>query len=173
VTPRPLVGVSVQPGDRFWHHNRRLLEEQAELFEITPETMWRAGCGRGAGYAEMLARVTHCGRPVVGHGVLTSIGAASRPARRSQWLQALLRDRQAFGFQWFSEHLGFADAADMHVAWPLPLPPTKEDRGDGGDVAARAQSRARGRGLREQRRPVLPRRSLGAAGPVRGDLRGC
>lgn len=126
MTPRPLVGVSVQPGDRFWHNNRRLLEEQAELFEITPETMWRAGCKPGAGYAELLACVARCGRPVVGHGVLASIGAASRPARRDQWLQALLRDRQAFGLQWFSEHLGFADAAGMHVAWPLPLPPTAQ-----------------------------------------------
>ncbi|HEX5051705.1 MAG TPA: DUF692 family protein [Planctomycetota bacterium] len=126
MTARPLVGIALQPGERFWRHNRALAEERAELFEVTPETLWRAGCEPGPGHAELLAFVRRCGRPVVGHGVLASIGAAERPARRDAWLAALQRERAAFGFEWFSEHLGFADAGGLHVAWPLPLPPGDE-----------------------------------------------
>lgn len=95
-------------------------------FEVTPETLWRAGCDEGTGYAELAAFVKRCGRPVVGHGVLASIGAATPPARRAAWRQALQRDQQVFGFDWISEHLGFADADGLHVAWPLPLPPAPE-----------------------------------------------
>ncbi|HEX6813863.1 MAG TPA: DUF692 family protein [Planctomycetota bacterium] len=123
---RPWVGINLPADELFWQHNRRLAEERAELFEITPETLWSGGCVEGKGYQELAAFVKRCGRPVIGHGVLASIGAAERPARRDAWLQALQRDRAVFGFDWFSEHLGFADACGLHVAWPLPLPPTGE-----------------------------------------------
>lgn len=122
----PRLGVALQPDAAFWRHCRALCEERAELFEVTPETMWRAGCEPGPGHAEVLAFARSSGRPVTGHGVSFSIGAAERPARREAWLAALRRDREAFGFEWFSEHLGFADHGGRHVAWPMPLPPTDE-----------------------------------------------
>lgn len=123
---RPLVGVSLQPDEVFWRHNRRLIEDEAAIFEVTPETLWRPGCLPGPGHERLLAFARGSGRPFVGHGTLLSLGAAERPARRDQWLAALRRDRDAFGFQWCSEHLGFADAGGLHVAWPLPLPPGTE-----------------------------------------------
>ena len=57
---------------------------------------------------------------------LYSLGAAVPPPRRQLWLEALRRDQEVFGFRWYSEHLGFADAGDRHVALPLPLPPGRE-----------------------------------------------
>jgi len=126
VSPRPLVGVALQPEDVFWQHNRALLEERAELFEVTPETLWGSDCAPTPQHERLRAFTARVGRPVVGHGVLASIGAAERPARRDRWLAALRRDRDAFDMQWISEHLGFADAGGMHVAWPLPLPFTDE-----------------------------------------------
>ena len=126
MTTRPRLGIALPPDAVFWRHNRALIEEHAELFELTPETLWRAGCEPGAGHERLRQFVQRCGRPVVGHGVLFSLGAAERPVRRDTWLAALRRDRAAFGLQWFSEHLGFADADGQHTAWPLPLPPTSE-----------------------------------------------
>ncbi|MCA8952656.1 MAG: DUF692 family protein [Planctomycetes bacterium] len=122
---RPLLGVSLQPDPAFLHHNRALLAERAELFEVTPETVWRAGALPGPRHAELLSLVRAAGRPVTGHGVLFGLGAAP-PDRRAAWLAGLRRDRDAFGFAWFSEHLGWADHAGAHSALPLPLPPTEE-----------------------------------------------
>ncbi len=125
---RPLLGVSLQPDRAFLQHNRALLDERAEIFEVTPETMWRAGAQPGAGYDALLALVRRSGRPVVGHGVLLGLGAPA-PPRRAAWLAGLRRDQEAFGFQWLSEHLGFADHGGVHTALPLPLPPTDEAAG--------------------------------------------
>jgi uncharacterized protein (UPF0276 family) len=123
---RPLVGISLQPDREFLLANRELIECSAELFEVTPETLWRAGAEPGASHAAVLALVRRLARPVLGHGVLSGIGNVDPPARRPQWLAALRREQDAFGFRWFSEHLGFADAGGAHATLPLPLPPTDE-----------------------------------------------
>jgi len=122
---RPLLGVALQPDEVFWRHNRALIE-RAELFEVTPETLWDARCEPTEGHERLRRFVQQSGRPCVGHGVLASIGATERPARRDRWLGALRRDAEQFGCRWLSEHLGFADAGGLHVAWPLPLPVTDE-----------------------------------------------
>lgn len=126
MTTRPHLGIALPPDAVFWRHNRGLIEDRAELFEITPETLWRADCTPTTEHERLRQFAQRCGRPVVGHGVLFSLGAAQRPARRDAWLAALARDRAAFDFQWCSEHLGFADADGLHTAWPLPLPPTDD-----------------------------------------------
>jgi hypothetical protein len=123
---RPLVGISLQPDRAFLQHNRALIDERAELFELTPETLWRAGALPGAGYDALLALSRRSERPVVGHGVLFGLGNAAEPARRTDWLAGLRRDAAAFGFAWFSEHLGWADHGGVHCTLPLPLPPTAE-----------------------------------------------
>lgn len=123
---RPLVGLSLQPDRAFLQRNQRLIQEQAELFEVTPETVWRAGALPGAGYDALLSLVRTSGRPVVGHGVLFGLGGVEAPARRPAWLAGLRRDHAAFGFAWLSEHLGFADHDGVHATLPLPLPPTAE-----------------------------------------------
>lgn len=139
-SPRPLLGIALQPDERFLTHTRALVEEHAELFEVTPETLWGERCEVGPGYESMRELVSRCGRPVVGHGVLGSLGAAEPPQRRADWLAALRRDAAAFDMLWLSEHLGYADAAGSHVAWPVPLPPTDESVA----VVARALEAMRG-----------------------------
>ncbi len=126
MSARPRLGIALPPDEVFWQHNRALIEERAELFEITPEATWRAGAEPDAQRAAMVAFARRAGRPFVAHGVLGSIGAAVPPPRRATWLAALRRDVGLFGCQWLSEHLGFADAGGVHVGWPLPLPPTDE-----------------------------------------------
>ncbi|MBK8101547.1 MAG: DUF692 family protein [Planctomycetes bacterium] len=123
---RPLLGIALAADRAFLQRNRRLIEEQAEIFEITPETLWQSDCAPGANWSTFVQMVQRSGRPAIGHGVLFSLGAAAAPPRRAAWLAALQRDQQAFGFRWFSEHLGFADADGQHTALPLPLPPTEE-----------------------------------------------
>ena len=125
-SPRPLVGVALQPDDVFFEHNGALLEEHAELFEVTPETLWDSRCEPTSGHERLLRFCKRRAIPVVGHGVLFSIAATGSPKRRDAWLRALQRDAAAFDFVWLSEHLGFADAAGQHTAWPLPLPMTEE-----------------------------------------------
>lgn len=123
---RPLCGLAL-PNDRgFLQHCRRLVDEQAELFEVTPEVLWGAGAEPGPGHAAMRELVRARGRPVVGHGVLFGLGNATPPPRRAAWLAGLRRDAPAFGFAWYSDHLGFADAGPGHATLPLPLPPTAE-----------------------------------------------
>lgn len=117
------LGVSLQADLDFLRVNRALIEDDAELYEINPETLWSEDAEPSPlhdVFAELLER---SGRPAVGHGILYSLGAAAPPPRRQRWLEALQRDQDTFGFRWFSEHLGFADAGDHHTALPLPLPP--------------------------------------------------
>ncbi len=123
---RPLCGLSL-PNDRaFLQLCQPLVEEHAELFEVTPEVLWQAGAVPGAGHASMLQLLRRLGRPVVGHGVLFGLGNATPPPRRQQWLAGLRRDVTAMQCHWFSDHLGFADADGAHATLPLPLPPTDE-----------------------------------------------
>lgn len=120
---RPLVGIALQPEDVFFEHAGDLIERRSELFEVTPETLWDANGEPTAARERLLERCRRRAVPVVGHGVLFSLGATHPGERRSDWLRALRREAEAFGFAWLSEHLGFADAGGQHTAWPLPLPP--------------------------------------------------
>jgi len=119
---RPRVGIAL-PGDAaFLARNRRLIEADAEVFEVSPDTLWRADGARDAMHAALLALVHRAERPLLGHGVLFGLGNAVPPPRREAWLRGLSRDQAAFGFAWLSEHLGFTDAGDRHTALALPLP---------------------------------------------------
>ncbi|MGE3174183.1 MAG: DUF692 family multinuclear iron-containing protein [Planctomycetota bacterium] len=123
---RPLCGIAL-PNDRgFLQRCERLVRERAELFELTPETLWQRGGAPGAGHAAMRALVTELGRPVVGHGVTFGVGDAAPSPRRAEHLQALVRDRAAFGFAWYSEHLGFVAADALYATLPLPMPATDD-----------------------------------------------
>ncbi len=53
---RPLVGIALQPEEVFFEHNRELIEERAELFEVTPETLWDSRCQPTDGYQRLLQR---------------------------------------------------------------------------------------------------------------------
>ncbi len=119
----PLLGISLQADEHFLALNRQLIEDGADVYEINPETLWEAGGKPGPLHALFRDILEQSGRPAVGHGILYSLGAATTPARRSTWLQALKRDQETFRFLWYSDHLGFADQGGRHLALPLPLPP--------------------------------------------------
>ena len=76
---RPLLGMALQPHRQFLQLCRALIEERAEIFEISPETLWDERCEPGPGYEFMLQLRQRSGRPFVSHGVLYSIGAVEAP----------------------------------------------------------------------------------------------
>jgi uncharacterized protein (UPF0276 family) len=93
---------------------------------VTPETLWTTGCAPGPRWDDFLDLVRRSGLPVVGHGVGLSLGSPGTDERTEAWLAAIRRDHAAFGFAWYSEHLGFAGHGGRWAALPLPLPPTDE-----------------------------------------------
>ena len=125
-TAPPLVGISLQADAHFLALNRDLIENDAAIYEVNPETLWAAGCVENPLHPVFREIVERSGRPTIGHGILYSLAAATPPRRRKMWLEALRRDQRAFRFEWFSEHLGFADHGDLHLALPLPVPRADE-----------------------------------------------
>jgi uncharacterized protein (UPF0276 family) len=121
-----LLGLNLLPDRDHLAHMARVLEEEAEFFEVTPETLWDADLEPSARHATLNEIIARSGRPVVGHGVHFSPGAPGPEARVERHLAALRRDHAAFGFRWFSEHLGFARADGLVAELPLPLPFTRD-----------------------------------------------
>jgi uncharacterized protein len=119
------VGVGVFPEPGFLRR-AAAAAEAADFLEIAPETLWDAGRAAGARHASMLHLVRRSGRGVVGHGVGLSLGGVGDDARFERHLAAVARDHAAFGFAWYSDHLGFVGHGGSFAALPLPLPPTDE-----------------------------------------------
>ena len=119
---RPLLGLTLLPHRDHLAAMARVIEDEAEFFEITPETLWDADLGASDAHATILEIVRRSGRPAVGHGVNLSPGTEGDDARVERHLAAIARDHEAFGFRWYSEHLGFTTAAGLVAALPLPLP---------------------------------------------------
>lgn len=118
----PRLGIALHPDRAFLAAHRELIEDEAELFEVVPESLWDEGCAPSPAHRLFVELRARSGRPFVAHGTLFSLGAVPRPARRDAWLLALRRDRDVFGWEWFSEHLGVCDGGGVHTALPLPLP---------------------------------------------------
>jgi hypothetical protein len=104
----------------------RVIEDDAEFFEISPETLWDERLEPSAAHESILDIVVRSGRPVVGHGINLSPGTPGEDARVERHLAAITREHASFGFRWYSEHLGFTAASGLVAALPLPLPPTGE-----------------------------------------------
>jgi len=122
----PRVGFTLQPEGRFLE----LVEPVFSLvdyLEITPETTWIRDAhgelipnGFRAKFAELAAR-HH--KTCVAHGVGFSVGSASPdPGRRRAWLERIRADREVFGFEWYTDHLGASVVAGHELALPMPLP---------------------------------------------------
>lgn len=121
---RPAFGLALFPDPRFLRLARRAIEEEAELFELSPETLWRdAGTPEPAAREGLLELVRRAGRPVVAHGLMACLAEPDLPAAVARSWEARLRADQAdFEFGWCSEHLAFAGAGGRVGALPLPLP---------------------------------------------------
>jgi uncharacterized protein (UPF0276 family) len=124
------VGITLQPEDAFLGRLDRVLREEADYFEVAPETLWavddddrfRPNRYRGA----FLALAEKARRPFVAHGVALSLGSASPDdvPRRHRWLRRVAIDHRRFGFLWYSDHLGPTTVAGEAVTSPMPLPMT-------------------------------------------------
>lgn len=99
-----------------------------DYLEVTPETLWRwTPDGKLAPndyHARVLALGRAAGLPFVAHGVGLSLGGvdASDGARQDLWLARIRADQAAFGFRWYSEHLGATMLGGHHVTLPCPVP---------------------------------------------------
>ncbi|MCA9321827.1 MAG: DUF692 family protein [Planctomycetes bacterium] len=137
------VGFSLHAEAEFLELTRPIIEDEADYFEVSPETLWRSD-GKSLelnGYAELFAELKRrSGRPFVAHGLAFSLGSdpddAAETRRLALWLQGLRQVQAVFDFQWFSDHLGWVFAAGLNPVFPLPLPPTRE-------AAARVAQRLR------------------------------
>ena len=122
----PLLGMSLLPDPAHLSLMRRAIEDHAEILEITPETLWDEQLEPSDRHALVHGIVHGSGLPVVAHGIALSPGTPGTDERLERHLAAIAREQDAFGFQWYSEHLGFTRAGDLVAALPLPLPPTND-----------------------------------------------
>ena len=121
------VGFTLQPDAAFLELCAPLIDD-ADYYEVTPETLWRVGSdGELApnGYhRRFLELAADSGKPFVAHGVGLSMGTSDRSdaPRRRRWLRRMAADQEAFRFGWYTEHLGASSLAGLAMTLPLPVP---------------------------------------------------
>lgn len=124
------VGFTLQPEAAFLELLGGVIREGCEYYEIAPETTWRRdaeGALEPNGFHRAFLQIKEeTGRPFVAHGVGLSMGttAASDRARRRRWLARVAEDHRAFGFRWYTDHLGASALAGLQLQLPVPLPMT-------------------------------------------------
>ncbi len=125
------VGFTLQPEREYCERLEPLLLEDAEYFEVTPETTWvREGDEpfRPNGFWGLFRELgDRTGKPFVAHGVGLSLGTfAEDGARLARCLQAIRMSQEAFRFLWYTDHLGPTLLDGRAVTIPVPLPMTRE-----------------------------------------------
>ncbi|AKT36693.1 DUF692 domain-containing protein [Chondromyces crocatus] len=126
------VGFTLQPDEAFLELLGPALED-ADYYEVAPETLWFARDEReeqlepNGFHATFEALARRSQKPFVAHGVGLSVGTASRKdeARRACWLEAIQRTHAALRFRWYTDHLGISAPAGVAATLPLPLPMTR------------------------------------------------
>lgn len=124
------VGLTLQPEEAFLDLLGRVIEEDADHYEVAPETLWRLdGAGALADngfFRRFVALKEKTRRPFLAHGVGFSVGTSSRAdaARRRRWIERVRRDHAALGFLWYTDHLGASSLAGSAVTLPIALPMT-------------------------------------------------
>lgn len=117
------VGFMLQADAEFLSQTRRIVDELADYYEISPETTWRPGL-RSNEFGEIFRGMRR--KPFVAHGLDFSPGAPVDEPRARPWLQKIREDHEAFRFEWYSEHLGYSHTRRHVSMLPLPLPHTDE-----------------------------------------------
>jgi len=128
------VGFVLHPDGDYLAICRQIIEEEADFFEVSPETLWRVdGAGNlvASPWVEVFDEFKRRSeKPFVAHGLGLSPGTATDDAREQQrlarWLTRIREDHARFGFLWYTEHLGWVNAEGQMAVLPLPLPPTDE-----------------------------------------------
>lgn len=125
------VGFTLQPDAEFLEVAQPLFQ-RADVFEVTPETLWREepdGRVSPNGFHSLFRKLkAQTGKPFIAHGVGVSMGTAgpSGSAHHRRWLSAIRRDHEEFQFLWYTDHLGATLLDGNALALPLPLPMTAE-----------------------------------------------
>lgn len=113
----------MHPDPEYLRRIQPLLEGGVDFVEVSPELLWGP---RMAGPRRFFREVQQrSGLPFVAHGLGFSLGSAGA-AHQARWLEQIRRDHEDFGFEWYSEHLGFVEAQGVFATLPLPLPTTGE-----------------------------------------------
>src|SRR5918996_114260 len=127
------VGVPLFPDFEYLELMREVIEEEADYFEVNPETLWRPEDGRLVrnDYYPLFQQIRDRSRkPFVAHGLGFSLGTPlddpAERARTDAWLARLRDDQAEFRFEWISEHLGWTIAGGLQATLPLPFPFTDE-----------------------------------------------
>lgn len=119
-------GVALFPERSFLRLARRVLEERCDVFEVSPELLWRDARTPATARAAIVDLVTRAGRPVLAHGLSLSLGSTGVDPDEAAELERLAADVRDLGATRWSEHLGVSSHAGLRTALPLPLPATRE-----------------------------------------------
>ncbi len=136
------VGLTLQPEAAYLERLAPLFDEEADYFEVAPETLWRKDGGGeivpNGFHRRFLEIREQTGKPFVAHGVGLSLGTADEddPARLRRWLERIRADHALFAFGWYTDHLGATTLDGRALTLPVPLPMTPE-------MAARVRTRLR------------------------------
>ncbi|MEZ6195323.1 MAG: DUF692 family protein [Planctomycetota bacterium] len=128
------VGFSLHAEVEFLELTRSIVEDEVDYYEVAPEFLWRPRREGGIEpnrYFELFAELKRrSGRPFVAHGLAFSLGSDGEEdgerERFALWCEGLRFCHAAFDFAWFSDHLGWVNAAGRNPVFPLPLPFTRE-----------------------------------------------
>ncbi|APR75375.1 Hypothetical protein A7982_00721 [Minicystis rosea] len=124
------VGLTLQPDDAFLDLLGAVIRDEAEHFEVAPETLWRLDGGgvlqENGFFRRFAALRAETKKPFVAHGVGFSVGTAARAdgARKRRWIERLKRDHAELGYLWYTDHLGASSLAGQAVTLPIALPMT-------------------------------------------------
>lgn len=127
MTRRLGVGVPLHADLEYLELARELIENDADYYEISPETLWRSEGGalvRNDYHALFQELKRRSGKPFVAHGLAFSLGSPAEgdQARTDAWLGRLRDDQDTFRFEWLTEHLGWTQVDGLQATLPMPLP---------------------------------------------------
>lgn len=125
------LGFTLQPDEEFLERCRPLLDV-VDYAEVAPETLWRVakdGSIVDNGYCGAIKDIVDtAGVFAVSHGVGFSLGSLDHDdgddPRTALWTSRLTATHQRFSFAWMSDHSGLTTTAGLHLALPVPVPPT-------------------------------------------------
>src|SRR5258708_17460360 len=127
------IGFSLHADLEFLELAREIIEDEANYFEVNPETLWRIEEGqlaRNDFHALFQEIRVRSGKPFVAHGLAFSLGTPSESTgehiRTNDWMKRLRDDHETFRFEWLTEHLGWTQVDGLQTTLPLPLPFTDE-----------------------------------------------
>jgi uncharacterized protein (UPF0276 family) len=117
-----VIGLALHPEAEFLHLARELIEEEVDFFEVAPDMLWRDD-RTPAPARELLAQLLErSGKPVVGHGLLLSLGSTGDEERWARQLERIALDQATFGFRHYSDHLGWVAQDGIELGFPVALP---------------------------------------------------